>query len=178
MVLKRPKNIAAQESEEESDVELMEHLVKKSLDINPNLRDGRDTQEILKGLRSEAVSKSTAGKASSGADASSEVAAPSAAEKQAKLAARRRSTIEFFFEQKAEEFEAASQEVNVRRRALEQELKKLQADALDEVVDFLSLLAGGAESPEARDVMKAYRKFLKELGVSDTEIVQAAKRRA
>ena len=36
MVLKRPKNIAAQESEEESDVELMEHLVKKSLDINPN----------------------------------------------------------------------------------------------------------------------------------------------
>ncbi len=175
MVLKRPKNIAAQESEEESDVELMEHLVKKSLDINPNLRDGRDTQEILKGLRSEAVSKSAAGKVA--AD-SSGVPEPSAAEKKAKLAARRRSTIEFFFEQKAEEFEAASREVNARRRALEAELKKLQATAVDEVVDFLSLLAGGADSPEARDVMKSYRKFLKELGVSDAEIVQAAKRRA
>ena len=89
MVLKRPKNISAQESENESDVELMEHLVKKSLDINPNLRGGRDTQEILKGLRKEAVSKSAVGKAA--AD-SSDVAEPTAAEKKAKLAARRRST--------------------------------------------------------------------------------------
>ncbi len=175
MVLKRPKNISAQESENESDVELMEHLVKKSLDINPNLRGGRDTQEILKGLRKEAVSKSAVGKAA--AD-SSDVAEPTAAEKKAKLAARRRSTIEFFFEQKAEEFGAASREVNARRRALEDELKKLQATTVDEMVDFLSLLAGGAESAEAREVMRSYRKFLKELGASDAEIVQAAKRRA
>ena len=51
MVLKRPGKIEGVEPPaEEADLELMEHLVKKSLDVNPGLRAGRSTQEVLQSL--------------------------------------------------------------------------------------------------------------------------------
>ena len=169
MVLKRPKNISGAGPEDETDVELMEHLVKKSLDINPGLRDGRTTQEILEGLRQEAVARS---------GTADTPPAPSASEKKASLAQRRRSTIEFFFEQKTEEFNSGARDVRARMRGLEKDLAALQRSTRDEMVDFLALLAGGADSPEAREVMRSHRNFLKELGCSDADIIAAAKKRS
>ena len=98
-------------------------------------------------------------------------------QKKATLSQRRRNTIEFFFEQKAEEFEATSLDMASRMRALQDEHRQNQANTLDEIVDFLSLLAGGGESPEAREVMRVYRKFLSELGVSDADVIKACKGR-
>ena len=57
-------------------------------------------------------------------------------------------------------------------------LRKLEIDErFDEIVDFLSLIAGAGDSAEAREVMRAYRKFLKELGVSEDDIIRACKER-
>ena len=168
MVLKRPTQIEGQEpAADEPDIELMEHLVKKSLDINPGLRRDRSTREFLKGIKKEAIEKSDRGASSPGEPT----------KKKASLAQRRRSTIEFFFEQKLEEYGEAAEEILKRIQALEAELKEARENSFDEIVDFLSLIAGAGDSPEAREVMRAYRKFLKELGVSEDDIIRACKDR-
>ena len=168
MVLKRPTQIEGQEPPgEEPDIELMEHLVKKSLDINPGLRQDRSTREFLRGIKKEAVEKSGRGGKRS----------PDPAKKKASLAQRRRNTIEFFFEQKLEEYGETAEEILKRIQALEAELKESRQSSFEEIVDFLSLIAGSGDSPEAREVMRAYRKFLKELGVSEDDIIRACKER-
>lgn len=169
MVLKRPTQIEGQEPEsDEPDIELMEHLVKKSLDINPGLRQDRSTIEFLKGIKKEAVNKSSTGGQQQQAEA---------AKNKSSLADRRRSTIEFFFEQKKEEYVAASSEIMKRIELLDKELNDTRAASFGEIVDFLSLIAGAGDSAEAREVMRTYRKFLKELGVSEEDVMKACKQR-
>ena len=169
MVLKRPTQIEGQEPAEEPEIELVEHLVKKSLDINPGLRQDRSTIEFLKGIKKEAVDKSGAGAAHH--------APAGKAQTKADRAQRRRNTIEFFFEQKMEEYVEAAQDITHRIQALESELDQTRKASFEEIVDFLSLIAGSGDSAEAREVMRAYRKFLKELGVTDDEVMKACKMR-
>ena len=51
-------------------------------------------------------------------------------------------------------------------------LREAQQRILDEMIDFLSLMAGGAESPEAREIIKQYKAFLAQLGTSEVELVR------
>ena len=166
MVLKRPGKIEGVEPEaEEVDLELMEHLVKKSLDINPGLRQQRSTREFLSGIKKEAVAKS---------NASASKAAP-VEKKKVSLSQRRKSTIEFFFEQKMEEYTESAEEVMGRIQLLEEELRTAQESTVSEIVDFLSMISGSANSPEAREVMREYRQFIKALGISEEEIIKACR---
>ena len=165
MVLKRPQKAETpKESCSDSDLQLMEHLVKKSLDVNPGLRAGRSTQEVLQNLRKEAVSP-----AGSQASAS--------AKPKASVSEKRRKTMEFFLEQKAEEYRESADHIALRMKALEHELTGVRETTVDELIDFLSLISGGTDSPEAREVLRTYRDLLKELGVSDSDILEAASNR-
>ena len=62
-------------------------------------------------------------------------------------------------------------------KALEHELAGIRETAVDELIDFLSLISGGTDSPEAREVLRTYRDLLKELGVTEADILQAASNR-
>jgi hypothetical protein len=167
MVLKRPTTTPA--NEPAPTAELMEHLVKKSLDINPNLRGGKDTREVLEDLKREAVARAKQGGAS-------EAAPTGAAAPRANLAERRKSTMVFFFEQKAQEFDSAVADIDARERLIQRERKDLQERFSGDLVDFIALMAGG-DSPELRDVLREFRAFLAKLGANDQEIIRQAKAR-
>ena len=165
MVLKRPQKAETPKATcSDSDLQLMEHLVKKSLDVNPGLRAGRSTQEVLQNLRKEAVGKPV-----------DQAATP--AKPKASVSEKRRKTMEFFLEQKADEYRESADEIILRMKALEHELAGIRETTVDELIDFLSLISGGTDSPEARDVLRTYRDLLKELGVTDSDILEAASNR-
>jgi hypothetical protein len=167
MVIKRPSNIP--HTEAGSGPELAEHLVKKSLDINPALRRGMATHEVLEELRKEAVARSQHG-------ATQPEAAPAQASR-ANLSDRRKSTVAFFLEQKAQEFDAAAGEIAVRERLLLNEKQELQKRIAQDLVDFLSLMSGGVDAPECHEILKDFRGFLTKLGSSDADLLRQAKNR-
>lgn len=73
---------------------MTEHLVKKTLDVNPGMRGDMDTGEVMEGLRAQALAQA---RGSARAEPKR-----SAGPKRSK-ADRRKQTITFFFEQKNEE---------------------------------------------------------------------------
>ncbi|MBI5507583.1 MAG: hypothetical protein HY903_02405 [Deltaproteobacteria bacterium] len=168
MVLKRPSTLPEQPQRRapEPDVELVEQLVKKSLDINPDLRDGKNTHQVMQDLKRQAVARSKEGGAGGG------IAAP-----RGNLAERRRGTIAFFFEQKASDFETAVADVTARERLLQQEKQALRDQVVGDLADFFALMAGGIQSPEAKDVIRENRPFLSKLGITEADLVAAASRR-
>ena len=124
MVLKRPQKAEKPEAScSDSDLQLMEHLVKKSLDVNPGLRAGRSTQEVLQNLRKEAVDPASAGAAAQ-------------ARPKASVSEKRRKTMEFFLEQKAEEYRESADSIMIRMKALEHELTGVRETTVDELIDF------------------------------------------
>ncbi len=169
MVLKRPEATPNQEPEPKA--ELIEHLVKKSLDINPNLRGGKDTREVLEDLKREALARSKQGGGAAPAEGPAAASAP-----RANLAERRKSTMAFFFEQKAQEFDGAIADLDARERLLHKERKELQERFTADLTDFVALMAGG-DSPEVREVLKEQRAFLTKLGANEQEILRQAKGR-
>jgi len=144
----------------------MEHLVKKSLDINPGLRSGRSTGEVLEGLRREA------------AEGASLNSAPPAAEGRPRLSKeeRRKQTIRFFLEQKLEEFSEEAEGIRVRQEQLAREQRELQQQYAEDITDFLGMMAGGGDAPEAREVLRNFRKFLADLGLTEAEAIARARR--
>ena len=129
MVLKRPSSVGAAPPSSDKDVELMEHLVQKSLAINPSLRGAKSTGEVLEDLRKQAVTRSK-----------SAPPTPEPPTPKVDLAERRRSTITFFFEQKAQEFKEAARELVAREQQLQKEKQGLKAKVVEELADFLVLV--------------------------------------
>ncbi len=144
----------------------MEHLVKKSLDINPALRHGQDTGEVLAGLKQQAIARS---------DAQAPAAGGEGRRPRLSKEERRKQTISFFFEQKLEEFDDDSADILERERKLAEEKADLQAQYAEEIVDFLGMMAGGAETPEAREVLRTFRKFLTALGLTEAQVTERAR---
>jgi hypothetical protein len=185
MVIKRPD---MQSKGAEPDLEIMEQLVKKSLEINPQLKDGKNTRQVLADLRNQALARSKSGSGGGGpssmgggqstmGQARSVGSAPAATAAKPDMAARRKNTISFFFEQKASEFEESVVDINMREKALQKEKNELQQRFFDELVDFFTLMAGGAQSPESRAVLVEQRAFLSQLGVAEADLIREVQRR-
>lgn len=172
MVVRRPQKDSEESTgTDKPELELMERLVKKSLDVNPSLKAGRDTRGALEALRQQAVARSKQSPGESGGTSG-------AAEPGSDLSSRRQSAIAFFLDQKASEFQGQIDDIIARERALEAERAHLRERVLDEVADFFGLMSGGADSPEAHHVLRDHLAFLKSLGVSESDIVTRARRRA
>ena len=94
MVLKKPGQSDAAEPAKPatSDTSFMEHLVKKSLDVNPGLRAGRSTQEVLKSLRQEAIANAEAGQPDAALSIPEAAASPAVSADE-----RRLKSIQFFW---------------------------------------------------------------------------------
>jgi hypothetical protein len=164
MVVKRRRSSPATQ-EAKPDVDLMEQLVKKSLEVNPQLRDGKSTREVLAGLREEAVSRSKSH--------GQEPEAP-----QPSLSERRSGTIAFFLEQKAKEFHESERDIIEREMRLRAERTNLQRRVIDEIEVFLALVSDGKDSPEARAILTRSRTFLQQLGTNEKQLLAASRRRS
>ncbi len=166
MVLRRPDKRPGSPAAEagKPDIQLMEELVKKSLDVNPALGGGRDAKQVIASFKEEA----------SGAARTSPGAMPPP---RASLAERRKATIKFFLEQKQEELEELSADITAREKLLAEERRQLQQRVYEEVVDFLALVSGGTESQEAREAVHECRSFIAELGVTEIDVIKGAQKR-
>lgn len=166
MVIKRPKKTGSKKEGKKSSTEsqLMEHLVKKSLNINPELPDAAQPEQIVKTLRGEAPEKSL-----------SQGSAESPHQRKKALAKRRRDTIAFFFEQKRLEFDESMTVLLQKIALIEGQQDTLKEQTIQALVDFLSLLPGAADSPEAREVMRQHQELLQLLGITDAHISQKIK---
>ena len=137
------------------------------LGINPALGDIKSTEEALSELRQRALKQSESG---------GEVAAEPSP-RSAELAKRRRSSVAFFFEQRSKEYKESVADVTGRRREVDSDQAALNKAAVDDLVEFLSLMPSGAESLEAREAMAEHGELLERLGVTIDELIAAARRR-
>ena len=166
MVLKKPgQNDAAKPAT--SDTSFMEHLVKKSLDVNPGLRGGRSTQEVLNSLRQEAMANAQAGESGGALSIPEAAAMPTAGPDE-----RRLKSIQFFLDQKGAEFAADSQGIADQIAGLQAQLDGLRAAAVSDLADFLSLVGGGSDSPETRRALRDHRELLSALGISEDALLK------
>ena len=152
MVVRRPKISSRQDGDGSDDDGITEHLVRRSLAVNPSMRDGRTTHQVMDNMRAEAVQK-----AGTPRDGTTPAGLTGSATGSKSATARLRQTIEFFFEQKSLDYRDLADELDERLRALEIERAELRDSIAGELLDFLSLMAGGGDSPEARAVFKQYR---------------------
>lgn len=140
----------------EKKLDLMEHLVRKSIEINPMLQTERDLNESVKAIKAQAAGP-----------AQSDVQPRATLSK----SERRKQTIAFFFGQKEEEFNDDMAQLIEQKRQLEAQMAQVQATYCSEVVDFLAMMQGGADTPEAQSVLGEFGRFLKALGVSEGEVI-------
>jgi len=146
----------------EPDVELVEHLVQKSLEVNPELRGGgKSTHEVLVDLKNQAIARSKRlGKKAKAAEG-----------RQRDATERRRDTMAFFFERKAAELDSVLADVTARERLLQRERQEACLRLTDEAVDFLALMSDFAESDAGQEVLDAFADFIQKLGVSERELL-------
>lgn len=173
MVLKKPGqgDGSAPARPATSDTSFMEHLVKKSLDVNPGLRAGRSTHEVLQSLRQEALANAQAGHP----DATLSV--PEAAAPTSSADERRLKSIQFFLDQKGAEFAADSQGIASQIASLQAQLDGLRAAAVSDLADFLSLVGGGSQSPETRRALREHRELLSALGITEDALLKLTDQR-
>lgn len=162
-----------------ADVELMEELVRKSLQVNPSLKDGKSTGQVIDDLRSMALERSArhggpGGQGGAGAARGGGGRPEAPADERSE---RRVKTISFFLLQKQEELAEQEADLAAQERALAKRRQELTARLLDEVAEFFGLMAGGAESPEARTALRQQRAFIEQLGVSEADLARRARRK-
>jgi hypothetical protein len=165
------------EQVEPSDDDLMEKLIKQSIKVNPTIKDGRSTQAVIDDFRQQAAALTKKG----GVETMPKIMPSTSAKTEsavAGLSERRLTTIKFFFEQKVEEFDVEQKDILIRERELQKDKDTLRFKFIAALADFFSLMAGGAESPEARKIMRDFSGFLQALGVSESDIVRKTRERS
>ena len=174
MVLRRPK----EPEPEAPDVEFVEELVRKSLEINAQLRNGDSTSRYLQHLRDQARAQVQEAKGvAPGKPAPGKVAAPTPSAGAAPQADRKLKTFSDFIHLKSDEFAAKHSDIRKRRAALDAEEAALQKATVDGLVDLLMVIADGDDVARFRSVLWDHVGFLTELGVRDVDLLKAAKRR-
>ncbi len=171
MPLKRPTN-----PEPASDADFVEDLVKKSLSINPRLKGGMRTQQYLEKLRQQALAEGKGPSASAPAPAAPPAAsAPAAAS--SSLNDKKSRTLSMFLDQRSEDYDQRAAAIRSRRAELDKEEAALKQEAIDDIVDILTVVSHGESVLELQPVLGKYRGFLGTLGVADRDLLKMVKRR-
>jgi hypothetical protein len=171
MVL-RPKNIEPEQ--EAPDVEFVEQLVRASLAVNKDLRNGESTTRYLKRLREQAKAQSEGGGAAAPAAPKAPAAPPTPARSQLD---RKAGTLNTFLESKAVDFDGQHEELRDRRRQLDEEESALRQRFVDDLVDMLTLVTDGEDLNGFRTVLTKHKAFLSLLGTRDVDLLKSIKRR-
>jgi hypothetical protein len=137
-------------------------MVRKSLEINPELKAGDSTTRFLKKLRERSGAAPTA------------QAAPAGGLKVTDDTRAR--TVELFMRQKKADFEREMLEWKAQEAELLERRSAIRRRSLAEVVDLVTLVfaSGGSLTP---DLLKPHRTFLLELGSSEGDVLKQLRRR-
>jgi hypothetical protein len=146
------------------DVELMEDLVRASLAVNPTMRGGLETADVVERLRQQAtetpVSKSAPPPEGGG----------SAEERDA-----RRANVEFFLKSKRREVREKLSALDEQRRQLEIQVEASKRRAMVELVDFLTL--SGLDKTEASRVLGTHKELLSDLNTNAPDVLKKIEER-
>ncbi|MEE2960162.1 MAG: hypothetical protein VYA34_05410 [Myxococcota bacterium] len=144
---------------------LMEELLKKSLEISPDLKQGKTTEEALAAYKSQMASSPATQPRSP-----KQQQTPHTTSTLPTTDEQRRRTIHFFLDEKGAEYQKELGRIQEKIRSLERERKALRKRIMGDIIDFLSLVASRTDQTETRSVLKNYRTLLKELGASEADI--------
>ena len=154
---------AAEGSNEPAKVKVDEQVVRKMLKVNPALRAGRTTAQVKKSLeRGEPLVKREAA-------APATPASPATSDTAGQL----RDTIRFFLAGKEHAFAGKRQDIEARKKALDDELVAARATLREQVVGFVSLLDRGTVAANEAALAAAFAEhgaLLRELGL-DAKII-------
>lgn len=165
--------------------DLIDHLVKKSLEINPSLRQGRrSTGEVMADLKKQAIASAKEAAAERG-PAEAPPASPGAAtappppddpqQVANRVAAKRKVTVTYYLEQKSADYQRRLVSIQQREAQLQAERAALQQETLNDVVDFFTVVTFGTQGTEARDALAAAGQYLQKLGLTEAQLLQALK---
>jgi hypothetical protein len=149
-------------SDDKDDLALVDEMVRKSLAVNPGLRQGRATVEVLQGLRDEVLARAKTGPAPA--------PKPDPGRPDARLEA-----IEIFLRDKARTFPELSADVRHKIAALQAHLQTLREDTLKAISDLVgAMLQTGLDPKACQRSLAQFRDLLGQLDVTEQEILQRA----
>jgi hypothetical protein len=146
-----------------------EKVVRKMLEVNPALRQGRTTQQIKRAVEQ-------------GAPLVAAEPAPPAYRPEERLGGSTElgagldDAVGFFLAGKADGLRAALDEIAARRRALDDEERRVKEQLRDQVVAFIALLDGKAVQARGEAALGKHRELLGQLGVRPAELLELARR--
>lgn len=154
MPVKRPQGV--EPKFEVPNVQFVDNLVRRSLEINPKIREGLTTQQFLERLRQAAQGQPQA-KAQAPATTADDHSAH---------------TLALFMRERSEDFERSARDLRAELAKVQARQTELQQQTLAQVVEFLKFLYGpGMPEPKAT-TLKPFAAFLGDLGKSDQEILK------
>lgn len=163
MVFKR--STGTPEATSATDAKFVDELVRKTLDVNPEIRRGRDTQEVLDELRGKAVAKAKTG------PAGSLVAAFGGKDP-------RLQTIDIFLREKGQVFPKLITEFEARITAIRQEMEQARLTTIAEILELVGvLMVSNAPADAVQTILRDHRALFAALKVTEVEILTSAANR-
>jgi hypothetical protein len=171
MVLKRPD----EGNPILPDVDLVDELVRKSLEINKHLKAGDSTGRYLESLRESVRQKVPGAEDKSGKVELKKGAAPPKAPE--KMVDRKARTFVDFLKLKSDEFQNRHQQLREKRKELEREEAELRNQTAHAISDMLMVVADGEDVAPFRAALTDESAFLSLLGVRDVDLLKGIKKR-
>ncbi len=152
---------------------LDEEMVRKSLSVNPALRQGRETRKVLRDLQDMARRKVTSGSASDDRAAAAPNAPVAFEGKDPRL-----QTIDIFMRDRTQSFADATAGFEARVEAVRSEQDQARRNTVAEILELVGvLLLSGADTQGVLTTLRRYRDLLCALKISEADIVDRARKR-
>jgi hypothetical protein len=149
-------------------VRVDEQVVRKILEMNPELRKGRTTVQVRRVLEQGGSLATGPG----GGDARSGGSAPSVPSPATQL----EDTIAFFLRGKHTELESSLGALYARRRALDDEERGLKTRFRDQIAGFVAMLDPAAVAAHGTSALARHGELLRVVGVTPAELLEPARR--
>ncbi len=151
-----------------------EKVVRKMLQINPALRDGRTTFQVKKDLEHGQAVHTDDGPATGPVPASPQREAAAGTSPARSNGARGdlEETVSFFIKGRAEDFESALNDIAERRRALDAEEQQAAGELSDQLARFLAMLDETIVAMHGVSVLSRHGELLGRLGLDPAKVLE------
>lgn len=164
-----PLNTTSESEPKKSKVRLDEQVVRRVLEVNPNLRDGRTTLQVKKALESGQSLGRSPERATPAPEGGRRAPLRESSSRQLG------ETLDFFLTREGRELASRFEELAARKRSLEDEERALQRDARQRLVDFIAMLDPAVLARHGQDALEPHRQLLNTIGLSSAELLSAVK---
>ncbi len=145
-----------------------EKVVRKMLQVNPVMRQGRTTFQVKKAIE--------AGGALTGGSAKESTVPPAREEGAPKAAGELAETLGFFLRGKSDSLVATLADIGARRRALDVEEENARQAVREQVVGFVTLLDAAVVDKHGPAALALFADVLRQIDLSPSQLIEAVRR--